>query len=1220
MRGARKRGNMKNNISRQIQPSHHSRLRRLLNYPLAVLGTLTVAFCCASPFASVAAHWWPFASDQAARPEAPGQSPDDGPKFEPGTLIVKLKPGVAAPVATQVAQGSRLASALLLPGSLQALNRKYRVGQVGPVFNPAMASSAAIERLLTRPDASARQAIPAEPAPRLDHIFKLALDAQTALLQAAQEYAADPNVEYAEPSWLAQTSLNPNDDLFPNLWGMIKVGAPQAWDYANGQGVVIAVVDSGINANHPELKARLWQNVAEAGGQPGVDDDGNGFVDDINGWDFAYGDNYPDDKLSHGTHVAGIIAAEGNNAAGVIGLAYKARIMPLKAIDDSNNGATPALANAILYAINKQAKVINNSWGGTGQNLTIANVIKLAHQAGIVVVSAAGNSSQDAMNFYPANQKRSLAVAAFDVNDKRAWFSNFGHELDVAAPGVGVISTVPNASSVANPLFDSFGNKYAAFDGTSMAAPHVSALAALLIQNHSNWTNEEIRQAIRQSADDTSNPGFDTEGGYGRINALKAVLEDNTAPPTALLTEPANYQKLKGLVPVKGYAGAPGGVFKYSVEIGAGEFPTSYTVLTTSSAAQTGGLLHNLNTSLFPDGLYNLRIVTTDAYSGKHSVDHVVVTIDNVFIASPIDHQVLANGIFQINGQINGGITGSGCTYTLEWASGCNATKYFKTITSGPVLSNNVTLIGLWNTAAVPDGEITLRLTVTCDSVVSVDQICVVVDKLLANGWPVKIDHSPAVKSPKIADLDGDNRSELILGASVFNIDGSVKPGWTNVPGAGRTNPAILNVDGVPKTLEVVAAVYDDDPNKSYPDTPVVTAYRYDKSVLWSFPVINPDVVCAGKNKSIPSSVSAADVDGDGQPEIVFTALFPDCMDDFHTWVFVLNAKTGAVKKQFAVNGLTKSSVALADVDRNGATDLIIATADFDWAIPQWIGRMTVVKYDGTPLAGWPRQVLDTKTNYNWQDIDPVAADVDGDCHYEILVGQHLWRDNGQPVSNWPEGSLALSTGAFAPLPDGDSYLEVIGGGANGVNYKVFDHNAAYKSLSVNGYENKFFWADPLVINVYSSIPKGIAASIPLVQGNPVVADIDGNGQMEIVRGSQLGSSTPNIGMPLYGRNPLTGQNSAGFPRFVTTTNSKGSSDPILSTVAVGDLDKDGYTDLVAAAAGKLYVWNLGKKFSPSLSYWPMFQRDLRNTGTAPIPNYVFCPIPVDKSPIPNAN
>jgi subtilisin family serine protease len=1140
-----------------------------------------------------------------------GKSPDcpiqkeeevDTPGYERGVLLVKLKPALAAQV--NAAQASRTATGdtvlKLLPSSFQKFARQYRVSSITPAFDPRLVSPAHFAEIQKRfPQRTFRGRETKQP-PRLDDIFKVRLDPQVDLERAAKELAADPQVIFAQPNrririFTSDQYYNAND-----LWGLFKIQAAPAWNSATGAGVLVAVVDTGLDITHTDIQANLWTNSNETNPTDNIDNDNNGFVDDIHGWDFAYGSNSLADGHGHGTHVAGTIAAVANNTNGVVGLAYQSKVMPIKAFNNSGAGLSLDGANGMLYAINNGADVINNSWGGPDDPL-IRNMVDSAHAMGLVVVSAAGNANTETCDVSPANAENGLTISGFTPADIRASFSNFGVKIDMGAPGgtggppgnatsaTDILSTVPLSSALASygfPVLTGGDNKnYIPLAGTSMAAPHVAALAALLIQAHPTWTNEQIRQAMRQSADDVSTPGFDTDAGYGRINAANALALGPVALPTALLQEPHNCKYVTGSETVYGLANVASGAGSWTIDAGPGDVPAASSfVAIGNGATPVSGAFTVFQSRNFPDGRYNLRVTTTDS-SGKKSEDRNLVIVHNVFISTPSGNQIMSGSSYVITGVAAGNL--GFVNYKLEWAPGCNATTGFQPIVTSNTQVGNLGPLGTWNLTSVSNGPVTLRLTANFSGnggFISTDQKCVIVDKHLASGWPVAINQIPSLKSPKIADLDGDGTNEIILGASVFEPNGSLRTGWNNFPGFGRTNPAILDVDGTPGTLEVVAAVFDawyngtsTGPNNG---APVIYAYKPDKTVLWSYPLQNPNTTSSAYNHGIPSAISAADVDGDGKPDIVFTMFFSyyNPGPNYQTWVFILDASTGALKKSFPVVGVSRSAVALPDLDKNGVADLIVES----WLPGNGDGLISVVDGAGNPLPGWPAQILAAADTSGFSNVDPVLTDIDGDGFLEVLVGKHLLNHSGSAKTGWPTILLSRSTGVMAPIPDADCEMEAITGGGNSVVFWDVEHTGQVNFAKINTFENCLF----------------IGGNENLAQGNPVVADIDGDQQVEILRPSELGSLTPNIPMPLYGSEALSPTDPIAFPRFVIT-NPTQASEPIRSTAAVGDVDKDGRADLLVAAGGQLYLWNLNQPFAPSLSFWPMFQHDLCNTGVA---------------------
>jgi subtilisin family serine protease len=308
--------------------------------------------------------------------------------------------------------------------------------------------------------------------------------------QAVAALRALPFVSYAEPDHILRTASTPNDPQLANLWGMHNIRALEAWTVATGSNFVIAVIDTGVQYTHADLAANIWTNPGEIAGN-GADDDGNGYVDDVYGWDFYDNNNNPWDKNGHGTHVAGTIGAAGNNGIGVVGVNWQCRIMSLRFIGPRGGLTSDAIA-AVQYAVNNGARISNNSWGGGAFSAPLRDTIAWAGSQGHLFIAAAGNNGRnnDSTAFYPAsyNLANMINVAAIDSAGQLASFSNYGAgSVHLGAPGVSILSTYRN-------------NGYAYADGTSMAAPHVSGAAALYWAMNSGTSMENVRQQILSSA------------------------------------------------------------------------------------------------------------------------------------------------------------------------------------------------------------------------------------------------------------------------------------------------------------------------------------------------------------------------------------------------------------------------------------------------------------------------------------------------------------------------------------------------------------------------------------------------------------------------------------------------------------------------------------------------------------------------------------------------
>lgn len=366
----------------------------------------------------------------------------------------------------------------------------------------------------------------------------------------------NPMVDYAEPNYIYRINKTPNDPMFGKLWGLKNVGqvdkgagvvgvdidAERAWDITTGSNdFIIAVIDTGVDYNHPDLKDNIWTNEAEANGQPGVDDDGNGYVDDIHGYDFTEtaGDPDPLDDHGHGSHCSGTIAGRGDDGKGIVGVAWTAKIMAVKFLSASGGGTLEGAIRAIDYATKMGAKIMSNSWGGGGPSDALKEAIQRSNAAGALFVAAAGNdgANNDESPHYPSNYEVAnvLSVAALDNRGALASFSNFGRRtVHVAAPGVNIFSSV-------------VGGVYDTWSGTSMATPHVSGIAALLLANEPGLTNVQLKDRLIRTARPLSTIKNKVKSG-GLVNAYMA-LQNEVAPPDA--NDPANWASMSAAISTK---------------------------------------------------------------------------------------------------------------------------------------------------------------------------------------------------------------------------------------------------------------------------------------------------------------------------------------------------------------------------------------------------------------------------------------------------------------------------------------------------------------------------------------------------------------------------------------------------------------------------------------------------------------------------------------------
>jgi hypothetical protein len=394
----------------------------------------------------------------------------------------------------------------------------------------------------------------------------------------------DASVEIAERNCRYHAAIIPTDPFFKNQWYLEKIKAPEAWNYyRESPHIVIAVIDTGVQISHPDIRDNVWINEGEIPNN-GKDDDANGYIDDYNGWDFVartndpspkFDEGYTENGIMHGTIVAGVAGAYGNNAAGISGVTWRSRIMPLRVLDGKGEGGTAAVVEAIDYASNNGADIINLSFVGFGYSEALNLAIKRAYEKGVLIVAAAGNEQEDGTGYnldktpmYPVcndgehGENRVIGVAAVDALDQKPSFSSFGYScIDIAAPGVSIFSTVFNApeKNKQGISFDSYYDGY--WSGTSVAAPIVAGALALAEEmDPKAGPKNALRSVLEQSYNlNRLNPAYIGQLGKGRVDlsgtasslynqlnsesALVAIAPQSGASGTIAVFDPAGVKK-----------------------------------------------------------------------------------------------------------------------------------------------------------------------------------------------------------------------------------------------------------------------------------------------------------------------------------------------------------------------------------------------------------------------------------------------------------------------------------------------------------------------------------------------------------------------------------------------------------------------------------------------------------------------------------------------------
>ncbi|MBI3996910.1 MAG: S8 family serine peptidase [Candidatus Omnitrophica bacterium] len=1008
--------------------------------------------------------------------------------YAPGQVIVKFKSrgehALTACAHCLLARRQRFAAVLAdASDSVDRLNQRCRVTSASSLFVErhglsALQAQANEQRRLARITRQfsrrAARAAPGESLPDLTNIYLLAVPADSDVEQICRLYRADPHVEYAEPNYRRQIALVPNDPYYSSsgswgqpyadLWGLKKLRTAQAWDTAQGEGIVVAVVDTGTDYTHDDLAANIWTNPQEVPAN-GVDDDANGYVDDVRGWDFVSDENDPLDDHGHGTHVAGTIAAVGENHAGIIGVAWRSHIMSLKGLDAWGVGWDSWLANALFYAARNGADVINNSWGGWGQSALLEDAVRYAHGVGAVVIAAAGNSDSDVSGFMPANLADVITVAASDQNDGKCDFSNFGVKVDVAAPGCGTASAPPGVEPARNILSLAattcqavmcdpslrVGEGYLRQMGTSMAAPHAAGVAALVLSNHPAFSNEEVRQVLRASANDVGASGFDTASGYGRLNAFRALQTSSVC--VARITAPrSNDLKRREAIDVRGTASCPS-FARYDIE----DAPS-------------------------PTGPWNAR-----GFSGT-------VQVFDGLLASWTPPEA------------------SAATYYVRLTVTDPAGRAFRDVI-GPIVVDP-TLHPGWPQTVAPvaterspfaladvDGNGTMELIVA--------DLAGMLHVFSASGaelpgWPVAAGVT-AISDVIAADVDADRDLELFFVGDDerlygYQHTGVGLPGWPQTLSSGTSDSYALVAADVDRDGAQELVVMPTWPKFIAPHS--VSIYRGDGSLVRQWPLYDVwnTMIDFGTGPAV------ADLNGDGIPELIASLI--DTRDTFYYLaVFDLN---GALLQRMRLEGITagierndegigfsvvvdSNRPVVGDLDADGDAELVISRS-YRNTVHNSLAKLFVWSYDEglyTPLAhgdtgtglasGLALGDLDRNGD---REILFAANELAPGGHYYIFTHLYAFEPNGVLLQRSED---AVTTTYFQASPlvadvDGDGTVDVhlIDGGILQATPTTNVYRFSQSGAITRRYElpNQVFWSN---------------------FAPPMVADLDGDKQTELV-------------------------------------------------------------------------------------------------------------------------
>lgn len=1046
--------------------------------------------------------------------------------------------------------------------------------------------------------------------------------------QLAQELANQPWVEYAEVDRLVELHEIPNDPLWSRQWDLRNTGQAY-WSVRGVAGdnndslvgrvgvagadlrflaayesneptanVLVGVIDTGVDTLHVDLQENLARNNGELPGNA-LDDDHNGFIDDVFGWDFSgdeslapieiVGDNDIADYMGHGTHVAGTIAATVNNGIGIAGVCPHARIIGVKIFPNPYFSISAA---GIYYAVDRGVRVINMSWGGSFRSRAIEDALQYAHDRGVVLVASMGNSGRDEV-FFPSGYTTTMGVGSSNARDQLSHFSTYNDFIDVVAPGEDILSLratgVDLYADIGEPGVHIIDERYLIASGTSMSSPHVAGAAAVLLSYAPGLSNKRVREILRASADDIvdpfgndslSLPGWDRHTGAGRVNLERAL-----AMLPGVLLEVTSHERNARVAgsDVRVAGRALGRNFQtLHASLAPGHPPYAMTWVDVSEdrividGEQFQIDLRGIDTLAGP---YTLRldagpdaVIDWPLWFGNYAVARIELPLpgDTVRLMRPILGSAYAPRFTR---------------YSLAAVGPLPAPEDHH-IAISTTLGWNDTL-AYWRTDSLESGVYDLILAVTRDSIgvdtididsivvdtialeLAADTVRVVVRDAFLEGFPVDL---PATAHFAVAtvNLDGVGGEEIICptqnGLYVLQSNGQIYPGWPRAKEFDvRTAPAVADLDRDGKYEIIVAS-------GSYMH---VYAFIGEAFAGW------PQEFNGGHGIFGNSMPVVGDVDGLGGLEVGGI----DRNGNIKIWHADGTEFAPRGGPYFAridtdrTFGAALPRLAICDLDRDGRAEIIAAgdgisvfdaltggayadndtsrvashysthgliVGDFNGdhrfdiaytAVEGPTGRFSlhVIDPHGAPLAGWPREIPQRFNLYLLYSLS--AGDIDADSRPELL---------------------------FAPYSLGEGYL-----------YAFHGNGAPVGSDSTNG----------------------LLAALPGTISPVVLANIDLEPAPEIVmRVGDLISGPDRI----YAMKP-DGQLLPGYPIIFGDGNSSDMPAPI-----IGDLNVDGEADMttVQSTSMSIAVWELGTPATIRGNPWPRFSGDLWNSNIAPAPRY----------------
>jgi len=824
----------------------------------------------------------------------------------------------------------------------------------------------------------------------LQNIYRLKLDSDIVMDAALEALAKDANLLWAEFETINRQKWVPNDPMLVNQYVHNRIRSFDAWDYTLGSyEVLLAIADSGVKWNHPDLRNNIWVNPDESPGMTinwtaGTITGGNGAdageggnkIDDLVGYDFFSNDNNPYQNWAnndHGTHVAGCAAAVGNNGIGVVGTSPLVSILSCKgASNTSNSTGISAGYDQIKYAAEIGANIVNASWGGPGSGAYPNSIVNYANALGCLVVTAAGNENTEhttAYQDYPADCTAALCVAATGPSDLKADFSDFGASIDISAPGSGIMSTIIQSDG------------YAAYDGTSMASPIVAGVAALVKSVNPELNATQLRQRLMDTADYIYdiNPDYEGKLGTGRVNAFAAAMYDkipNITVEEFLVSE----QQGDG-------DGVPNPGETLRMEVSLNNYMDPYTGLTWLTGENVQARLRSRYPGVsVQDSVASFGTLTAGSTMWNFTTPFTFSTVSTLPSEPiPFELYVTANPGYDfpyhatIPININLSLIQAGWPYNVGGASA-----------SSPILYNLDNDPDLEVVFGTPAGY--LHAVKDSNSNTNIA------------GFPVNLG-AAVIGSVAMADINNDNEMELAVSTQANNVIAVSKTGQQifSMPAGGtlRNGPVIANL--IPSQAAKVIAVTQ---------TSILNVFNGDGSLMPNFPVTLGGAILA------PPAV--ADLNGDGNLEILVVSL--------QGVLSAINPLTGQNLTGFPVTlAASQNAMAIANLDSDPQPEILVSASTN--------GYLYAVNHDGS--------ILFQKNIGQQIKTSPVVADVDNNSSKEIIVvtaqGQiYIMNPDGTNLPNMPiSTNVAVECTPVVARFDNSNLAGIIFGDTNGKIHSV---------------------------------------------------------------------------------------------------------------------------------------------------------------------------------------